>query len=162
ELTNLILLYGPQGTGKTSAVHAVANELGWDVFEVYPGMGKRTGKDIERYVGDVARNHTIRGGGGGGGSPTKAKDLFAAFRKAGQQQGGARPPSPVKATTFSREREDGKPKQSLILFDEVDILYGEEKDFWTGFIDLVRLSRRPVIMTCTDITSIPIHDLALQ
>ncbi|ORY80274.1 hypothetical protein BCR35DRAFT_259765, partial [Leucosporidium creatinivorum] len=65
-LTNLILLKGPHGSGKTSTVHAVANELNWSVFEVYPGIGKRGAKDIERYVGDVGKNHMVRSGNGPG------------------------------------------------------------------------------------------------
>ncbi|KAK4705531.1 hypothetical protein P7C70_g672, partial [Phenoliferia sp. Uapishka_3] len=156
QLTNLILLRGPHGSGKTSSVHAVAAELGWDVFEVYPGMGKRTAKDIEKYVGDVAKNHMVRGGGSG--SPTKKKDPFAGFKRA---------QSPVKSKTSSKDSplpQEGetRARQSLILFDEVDILYNEEKDFWTGFANLVALSRRPVVMTCTDISRIPFDTIALQ
>ncbi|KAL8278204.1 hypothetical protein RQP46_009377 [Phenoliferia psychrophenolica] len=159
RLTNLVLLRGPHGSGKTSTVHAVAAELGFDVFEVYPGMGKRTAKDIDKYVGDVAKNHMVRGGGAGGGSPTKTKDPFASFKKF------TRPPSPVKLNSrddVTEEQDGSRPRQSLILFDEVDILFTEEKDFWTGFANLVSLSRRPVVMTCSDASRIPFDNLALQ
>lgn len=132
-LSNLILLHGPTGSGKTSAVHTIATELGWDVFEVYPGMGKRRAKDVERYVGDVGKNHLVRAGTSVGGS--SGKDPFAMFRK-----------EPVKVDDTAAAVH---PTQSLILFDEVDVLYHSEKDFWTGLVQLVSSSRRPVIMTCS-------------
>lgn len=120
SLTNLILLRGPRGSGKTSAVHAVATELNWSVFEVYPGIGKRGAKDIERYVGDVGKNHMVRSGNGPG-SPKKAtKSMFAMFRK---PQDEAEAPAAEEAPRTT---------QSLILFDEVDVLFREEKDFWPG------------------------------
>ncbi|WWC89456.1 uncharacterized protein L201_004380 [Kwoniella dendrophila CBS 6074] len=59
RLTNTILLTGPHGSGKTAAVYATAHELGWDVFEVFPGMGKRTGGNLMSWVGDVGKNHMV-------------------------------------------------------------------------------------------------------
>jgi len=59
-LTNTILLVGPPGSGKTSTVYACADELGWEVFEVYPGIGKRSGAGISSLIGDVGKNHLVR------------------------------------------------------------------------------------------------------
>ncbi|KIY49206.1 hypothetical protein FISHEDRAFT_25929, partial [Fistulina hepatica ATCC 64428] len=59
DLTNTMLLVGPFGSGKTAAVYACAEELGWDVFEVYPGVGRRNGANVENLVGDVGRNHIV-------------------------------------------------------------------------------------------------------
>jgi hypothetical protein len=58
-LTNTILLEGPPGSGKTSTIYACAEELGWDVFEVYPGIGKRSGVNISSLIGDVGTNHLV-------------------------------------------------------------------------------------------------------
>lgn len=153
-LSNLILLCGPNGTGKTSTVHAVANELGWEVFEVYPGLGKRNAKDLERYVGDVAKNHIVHGNSAGSPSKKKALNPFAMFKKKELDEN--------LALSDNRSKGKGKKTQSLILLEEVDILYQEEKDFWPGVINLVQYSKRPVIMTCTDISTIPFDSLALQ
>ncbi|KAI5480628.1 Rho guanyl-nucleotide exchange factor [Pseudohyphozyma bogoriensis] len=160
-LSNLILLYGPTASGKTSTVHAIATELGWEVFEVNAGQGRRTAKDIERLVGDVSKNHVIHGPSNGSKSPTKkAADPFAMFRQAAKQPAHKRASSTASSVDEPEQRKLGT--QSLILFDEVDVLYLEEENFWSGLVNLVQHSKRPVILTCSDTSQIPFHDLALQ
>ncbi|KAJ7433848.1 hypothetical protein B0H11DRAFT_749926 [Mycena galericulata] len=68
HLANTIILSGPSGVGKTTAVYSCAEELGWEVFEVYPGIGKRNGASLETLVGDVGKNHLVR--------RTQAKGIF--------------------------------------------------------------------------------------
>ncbi|KDE03812.1 hypothetical protein MVLG_05752 [Microbotryum lychnidis-dioicae p1A1 Lamole] len=167
SLSNLILLAGSNGSGKTATVHAVANELGWEVFEVYPGIGKRTAKDIEKLVGDVGRNHTVRAGGVS--SPRKPSaaatgGLFSMFAKQGAK---SQPTTSLSRTDSAKAKElaetaEPNAHQSLILFEEVDVLYRDEKDFWSGLVHLATTSRRPIILTCTDISYIPFSDIGLQ
>ncbi|SCV67990.1 BQ2448_111 [Microbotryum intermedium] len=170
SLSNLILLAGPNGSGKTAAVHAVASELGWDVFEVYPGIGKRTAKDIEKLVGEVGRNHTVRAGGASSPrkpSATATGGLFSMFAKqtakgeptASSSRTDSAKPKGSSSTAASAE---SSTHQSLILFEEVDVLYRDEKDFWTGLAHLATTSRRPIILTCTDTSYIPFSELGLQ
>lgn len=103
--------------------------MGWTVFEVYPGIGKRGAKDIEKLVGDVVKNHMVwKGSGRTLGSPAKGKGRGDFFGGGGgffgTGKGGA---GEEEKKTMGDEA-----RQSLILFDEVDILFGEDKDFWTG------------------------------
>ncbi|GAA5915527.1 hypothetical protein JCM6882_005926 [Rhodosporidiobolus microsporus] len=162
SLTNLLLLHGPHGSGKTSTVHAVAAELGYEVFEVFPGMGKRRAQDLERYVGDVGKNHLVRA------SPRKANggmvNLFSMFGKQGEKGKGRKKAEDGEGDVEMKEaaKETKAPTQSLILFDEVDVLYTQEHDFWQGVVALAKESRRPIIMTCTDYSLVPFADLALQ
>lgn len=62
NLTNTIVIVGPHGSGKTSSVYACAQELGFEVFEVYPGIGRRNGASVDGLIGEVGRNHIVRKG----------------------------------------------------------------------------------------------------
>lgn len=192
-LSNLIVLYGPPASGKTSAVFACAEELGFEVFEVFAGKGKRGGKELKEQVGDLGKNHMVGGGGSGGGEkrgrPVDAasglKAMFAGNSTASSRE--AAPDKPIKKRKLvipdsqdtpdemALSQEDGHSKelnndsplatkvpvphttarQSLILIEEVDVLFRDEASFWQGLLDLVRSSRRPIVLTCNDLDFVP-------
>ena len=135
KIRNTILLVGPPGCGKTAAVYACAEELGWNVFEVYPGLGKRGGTHLDDLIGDVGKNHTL---------PQPL--LF--------HRGRSEPPSPVKrrttttADTFHQTSENEIHPQSAVLIEEADVVFADEAGFWPSVVAFIRDSRRPVIITC--------------
>ncbi|KAG8747532.1 hypothetical protein FRC10_000668 [Ceratobasidium sp. 414] len=122
ELGNMFAITGPPGTGKSAAVHACAQELGWSVFEVYAGIGRRGMgvNGLTSLIGSVGANHTIGGSG------------------------------------------DGGVQQSLILLDEVDLVFEQDTQFWSAVAGLVRESRRPVVITANDLLCIPPDDLPIH
>lgn len=185
-LTNTLIITGPSGCGKSAAVYACADELGWEVFEVYPGIGRRSGANLDNLVGDVGKNHLIqqtrpryRTAAAQCDSRTSAA-LSTLFPKAGKVNpqpsptysdtehpsdvdthvlvdaaiGSLKTNGPVKPSAIAR--------QSLILLEEVDILFKEDAGFWPAVVDLIKECRRPVIMTCNDIKLVPVADLPLQ
>jgi len=154
RLANTILLTGPHGSGKSAAVYAVATELGWEVFEVYPGIGKRTGANLMSLVGDVGKNHMVVKGGAKDEAElngpiksffTKAEDRVVLVPDASQDC--AAEAIEVDDDQANDPVEAGV-RQSLILIEEADILFAEENTFWPAVISLIEDSRRPVIITC--------------
>ena len=62
-----VVLYGSPGVGKTSAAHALANDMGWETVELN-ASDQRTADVIERFAGRAANNATLAGSAGGGGA----------------------------------------------------------------------------------------------
>lgn len=58
-----VILYGPAGVGKTSAAHALAADMGWDVIELNASDQRAAGV-IDRVAGSAARMGTFLGVGG--------------------------------------------------------------------------------------------------
>ncbi|PBL02557.1 P-loop containing nucleoside triphosphate hydrolase protein [Armillaria gallica] len=159
DLTNTIILEGPTGSGKSAAVYACAAEMGWEVFEVYPGIGKRNASNLDNLVGEVGKNHLVR----------KA-------RREEDRDGHAHAKEKLAAMLCGRksapehmwtEPTDAGPSnrlvnQSLVLLEEVDILFKEDTNFWPAVTNFIKDCRRPVICTCNDITLLPLDDLPLQ
>ena len=146
--TNAIVISGPTGCGKTAAVYASAKELGYAVFEVNAGI-RRSGKDVLDQVGDMSRNHLVHHG-----QSKIAPERDNPFAKAKA--------AAMKEVAALEEEAELRQKQSLILFEEVDILFEEDKTFWTTVVNLMAKSKRPIVFTCNDEAMIPWDDLSLH
>lgn len=168
SIHNTILLAGPHGSGKTAAVYACADELGWEVFEVYPGIGQRCGPELHRLVGDVGKHHLVN---------TKRSDHNNSDGQTAQPlfqsapSGTGRKPArqivlsdndddddqevdvtstldaPIPLVSIT-QRDEPEIKQSLILIEEVDVLYQCDTGFWQALIAIIKECRRPVVLTC--------------
>ncbi|KAF2767704.1 P-loop containing nucleoside triphosphate hydrolase protein [Teratosphaeria nubilosa] len=191
KLSNAVLLSGPAGCGKTAAAYAVAKELGFKVFEIN-SHERRSGKDVLDKVGDMTENHLVKHHGhaeddnlSSNEDANKAR-LDEAFEQdlASGRQGKmnaffrpkavvkttaaqTRPKPVVKAETVEAVQNVLKkaPKdqqQSLILLEEVDILFKDDKEFWATVLKLIISSKRPFIMTCNDEDLVPLQAMDLH
>ncbi|RDI72610.1 replication factor C large subunit [Halopelagius longus] len=59
-----VVLHGAPGVGKTSAAHALANDMGWESVELN-ASDQRTADVIERFAGRAAMNTTLAGSSSG-------------------------------------------------------------------------------------------------
>jgi DNA polymerase III delta prime subunit len=59
KLSNVLMLSGPHGCGKTAAAYGVARDLGFKIFEI-SSSERRSGKDVLDRVGDMAENHLMK------------------------------------------------------------------------------------------------------
>ncbi|KAL1890426.1 hypothetical protein Sste5346_008253 [Sporothrix stenoceras] len=89
--------------------------------------------------------------------PTKKQPTMSSFFKLTST-------SADKPTTTATTSTEGKSsqKQSLILLEEADLLYEEDKQFWATVMNLIVQSKRPFVITCNDETLIPLHNLRLH
>jgi sorting nexin-8 len=176
NVMNAVLISGPPGCGKTASVFAVAKELDFEVFEVHPGM-RRSAKDIFDKVGDMTQNHLVQGVGNGTNAKSDSNiDKDSSKQEIGSGKQGAMnkffSKTQTSKTRTSPRKTNGKEveksktpmaqKQSMILLEEVDVLFDEDKGFWPGVVNLISQSKRPIVLTCNDETSIPFDDLPLH
>ena len=184
NMSNTIILCGPPGSGKSAAVDACLYELGWDVHEVYPGIGKRSGAALESLIGQAGKNHLVTkqlegerplspapkgntlagfwgvgpvqnraevGSVGGSSDGTDVPDVGSMHIGPDDGSGNPAPPPqddlPQIAERPAQEAQT-QAKQSLILLEEVDILFKDDVNFWATVVDIIRDCRRPVVLTC--------------
>lgn len=171
---NAVVISGPHGCGKTAAVYGVAQELGYEIFEIN-SASRRSGKDLLEKVGDMTRNHLVQQHQAGApAAEGDVEDEVSKDLKSGKQGTMTtffKPKSgdPKLPKMEKRTGPDPKPetrskaqKQSLILLEEVDVLYEEDKQFWATLMGMIAQSKRPFVMTCNDESLIPIQSLALH
>ncbi|KAF9878030.1 ATPase [Colletotrichum karsti] len=180
RLTNAVVLSGPHGSGKTAAVYAVAKELGFEIFEIN-ASSRRTGKDVMEKVGDMTQNHLVQQNRQGKDDDPKEDDETTKDIKSGkqgtmmsffkpktaskpalkpEQKSQPKAEEPTEAPRPAKATGQGQ-KQSLILLEEVDVLYEEDKQFWATIMSLIAQSKRPFVMTCNDETLVPFHNFIL-
>ncbi|RAL14798.1 uncharacterized protein BO97DRAFT_364131 [Aspergillus homomorphus CBS 101889] len=163
RMSNAILVSGPSGCGKTASIHAVAKELDFEVFEINPG-NRRSAKDILDRVGDMTRNHLVQHHqdnaserSGAEQVDPKQNRLKGFFQSTKNKAAGSSRPTQEPETKRVRNQ-----KQSLILLEEADILFEEDKQFWSGVMTLISQSKRPIIITCNNEKLLPLKDISFH
>ena len=170
--TNAVIISGPHGCGKTATVYAVAQELGFEVFEINSGS-RRSGKDLLDKVGDMTKNHLVHKSQEINDLKllaeeeinTKDQSIMTTFLKPmtknKKKSKITRSPKPTDERP-DRSKGQHNQKQSLILLEEVDVLFEEDKQFWATALALIYQSKRPIIMTCTDEKQLPLDQMTLH
>lgn len=122
----LMILNGPVGCGKTSCVYAIAKELHGYVHEISTNQD-RNKRSLNKLLKDLSTNHVVH---------------------LGRDQNSALFTSDYKS--------DSGFTNGLILFENADILfYEQDKGFWDLFNAILCITRKPIVLTCSDLDGIP-------
>ncbi|XP_061567738.1 ATPase family AAA domain-containing protein 5 isoform X2 [Cololabis saira] len=226
-LCNTILITGPTGVGKTAAVYACAQELGFKVFEVN-ASSQRSGRLILSQLKEATQSHQVdsqgvnahkpayfnsygtsssAGSARPGASPRKTQSprrVVSSPRKQPQSPRGAKKAglAPVSLANFFKisqtsnkdalkatknettaaskkvtkahesggkqkvipaespaalalknntsEEQSKKTATSLILFEEVDVIFDDDSGFLSAIKTFMTTTKRPVILTTSD------------
>lgn len=139
------VLHGPSGSGKTSSVFALARDLGYKVLEVNASE-KRNGKLVLSKLSEATQSHQVQQ------STTSEQGFAALFGNSVNTSKNRKQKS--KGLQRSDSEDEKTKKMSLILFEDVDVVFEEEDDgFLSAVSNLVSTSKRPVILTTTDPSS---------
>ncbi|XP_004454937.1 ATPase family AAA domain-containing protein 5 [Dasypus novemcinctus] len=218
RLCNTVLITGPTGVGKTAAVYACAQELGFKIFEVN-ASSQRSGRQILSQLKEATQSHQVDKQGVNsqkpcffnsyniGKSPKKlsspkkvvtsprklpppspkssgpkrafpSKTLASYFKvssrlKNNEEMGAlqeknkeikdsfeqkqitqTKPTNTAKSNIkeFGAEESNRKNATSLILFEEVDVIFDEDAGFLNAIKTFMATTKRPVILTTSDPT----------
>eukprot|EP00045_Choanoeca_perplexa_P011601 m.124035 g.124035 ORF g.124035 m.124035 type:complete len:861 (+) comp15688_c0_seq1:97-2679(+) len=125
---NLLALSGPVGSGKSACVYACAEELGFTVIEIN-SSDTRSGRNISRILSEAVTSHQVS-------NKTTADE----------------PASPSRVTANPKVREGGLSLSdaSLVLIEDVDQMFDDDKGFWAALCAIVKQTKRPVILTSNE------------
>ncbi|KFQ67686.1 ATPase family AAA domain-containing protein 5, partial [Phaethon lepturus] len=211
SLCNTVLITGPPGVGKTAAVYACAQELGFKIFEVNASC-QRSGRQILSQLKEATQSHQVDKKGinahkpcffnscSSAKSPKKMyspkkvvsprkpplspkgaglkrslppKTLANYFKisskhkgnngavasqekNKGNTQNSLEEKKDAQIKSINKEIEGGehnrKSATSLILFEEVDIIFDEDAGFLSAIKTFMATAKRPVILTTNDPT----------
>ncbi|KAI9905256.1 hypothetical protein PsorP6_013803 [Peronosclerospora sorghi] len=125
DLCRLFIFEGESGSGKSAAVYACAEELGYEIIEINAAQN-RSGKSIIELAGEATRPH----------NKNKKK------HKKKRRRHTENCKSLDHATAASL---------SLVMFEDIDVVFEEDKGFYNAVCSIAKHSKCPIVITCAQL-----------
>ncbi|XP_068639047.1 uncharacterized protein [Aristolochia californica] len=155
-IKNVFLVTGPVGSGKSAAVYACAKEHDFEVIEV-SASDCRNGVTVKQKFGEAMESHGFNEWPHGsqrnqrcyftssGSNRTATQDFDAEVVELASNTCG----QPKSVTGRSRNSQERRTlNKSLILFEDVDIVFDEDRGLIGTILQLAETAKRPMILTC--------------
>lgn len=169
-LKNVLLLTGPVGCGKSAALYACAKEQGFDVIEVNASEC-RSGALVKQKFGEAMESHglnkrSVEDIEGLQDNKIVPENLFSqketrlkgnVLNKAEKEKWSAsvsaatkRPILPQKEKHINgmdERRCNQRRSKALILFEDVDTIFDDDRGFMAALLQLAETAKRPIVLT---------------
>ncbi|KAL5776969.1 hypothetical protein ACOSP7_009895 [Xanthoceras sorbifolium] len=164
SLKNVLLVVGPVGSGKSAAIHACANENGFKVLE-NNASDCRNGALVKQKFGEALESHCLSRSLGAVDSQSKnivksaqtlcsgeaAQEVDSAvievIHKADEETSHGVKETSGKFVYKERVVYDRAHIKPLILFEDVDIFFPEDRGFIAAVQQIAEKAKGPVILT---------------
>ncbi|KUF95934.1 ATPase family AAA domain-containing protein 5 [Phytophthora nicotianae] len=134
DLCRLFILEGESGSGKSAAVYACAEELGYEIIEINAAQN-RSGKSVVELCGEATQSTRVLHIGG---KDDKSKKKHKKKRRR-QSEGRKSLEKPTVASL------------SLVLFEDVDLVFDDDKGFLNAVCSIAKHSKCPIVVTCAQL-----------
>ncbi|PKA49149.1 hypothetical protein AXF42_Ash010834 [Apostasia shenzhenica] len=152
-LKNVLLITGPVGSGKSAAIYACAREQGFKVIEVNASnfrSGAYMRQTFAEAVDSLGLTHWLAEDE----KLQKCKHVMEqqpvpdAPENEFEVHSMEKAPKICSQTTATEKISDGRiAKRTLFLFEEVDIVFDEDRGFISTILKLAETTKRPMILT---------------
>ena len=149
---NVVLLSGPAGCGKSAAIHAASQQCGYSIIEMNASE-KRTGKAVQVKCGEATQSHGLQKWQGSAAQekPPEPKNGDSLKRKKADSKLTLKKKAKTAgaSTTAASASSDTVAEASLIVFEEIDVLFDDDQGFFAALSTLESTTKRPIVLTST-------------
>jgi hypothetical protein len=134
DLCRLFILEGESGSGKSAAVYACAEELGYEIIEINAAQN-RSGKSVMELAGEATQSTRVLHVGAK--DDRSKKKLKKKRRRHSESRKSLDKPTAASL--------------SLVLFEDVDLVFDEDKGFLSAVCSIAKRSKCPIVVTCAQL-----------
>ncbi|KAI3888792.1 hypothetical protein MKX03_002071 [Papaver bracteatum] len=160
-LKNVLLVTGPVGSGKSAAIYACAKEQGFEVIEV-SASDWRNGAHVKQKFGEAMESHRFSKWSSEDSAGSQLKNIlsFSSVQNGNSSDTLNTDVIEVISETCLEEPEiveverenlnicNRVTNKSLILFEDVDTIFDEDRGLISTIQQLAEKAKRPMILTC--------------